>query len=65
MVRRKKPHGCRCRRVQRRLSPKVPGSLCHFVGSVGDYHPCVRERIEGKRVVRAWLVAVDRDDVTA
>jgi hypothetical protein len=63
MLKRKKPHGCRCRRVQRGLSPKVPGSLCHC-DFAGDYHPCVRERIQGKRITRAWMVAVDREGVT-
>jgi len=44
--------GCRCRRRQRGLSPKIQGSLCH---GFGNYHPCVRERIEGKRLCHAWL----------
>lgn len=47
--------GCRCRRVQRGLSPKIAGSLCH---GGGGYHPCVIERIEGKRLARAWAHAV-------
>ena len=59
MQRRKKPHGCRCRRVQRGLSPKVPGSLCHVHSGNGGYHPCVRERIRWKRITRAWTVATD------
>ncbi len=45
--------GCPCRRVQRSLSPKIPGSLCHGFG--GDYHPCVIQRIAGKRLTRTWL----------
>jgi len=32
----------------------VAGSLCHG----GGYHPCVRERIEGKRLTKGWLVAL-------
>ena len=46
--------GCRCRRVGRTGSPKVPLSLCHGAGY--DYHPSVVERIAGKRLARAWLV---------
>lgn len=52
--------GCRCRKRQRSLGPKVPGSLCHGWG--GDYHPAVRERIEGKRLCRAFLRALDAID---
>lgn len=52
-----KSNGCRCRRTQRGLSPKVPGSLCHR--GDGDYHPAVRQRIEGKRICRAFLRALD------
>ena len=55
--------GCRCRRVQRSLSPKIAGSLCH---GGGQYHPCVVERIAGKRLVKSWLkmvVSVEPDDV--
>lgn len=44
--------GCRCRRVQRRYSPKIAGSLCH---GGGGYHPCVVQRIAGKRLAKAWL----------
>ena len=58
-----KSMGCRCRRVQRSLSPKISGSLCH--GGAG-YHPCVVVRIEGKRLTRAWLHelrGVEADDV--
>jgi hypothetical protein len=47
-----KSGGCRCRRVQRSLSPKIAGSLCH--GGSG-YHPCVVERIAGNRLTKAWL----------
>lgn len=49
-----KSMGCPCRRVQRGLSPKIAGSLCHG----GGYHPCVVERIEGKRLAKAWLLEV-------
>jgi hypothetical protein len=51
--------GCRCRRVQRSLSPKIAGSLCH---GGGGYHPCVRERIDGKRLCRRWLAAAAPPD---
>ena len=44
--------GCRCRRVQRGLSPKIQGSLCHCHN--GGYHPCVQQRIAGKRLARKW-----------
>jgi hypothetical protein len=56
--------GCGCRRVQKSLSPKVPGSLCHT--GDGDYHPCVAQRIAGKRLVKSWLLelrGVEADDV--
>jgi hypothetical protein len=46
--------GCRCRRVGRNAGPKVAGSLCHGTG----YHPCVRERIDGKRLTKAWLAVL-------
>ena len=52
--------GCGCRRVQRSLSPKIPGSLCH--AGDGDYHPCVAERIRGKRLAKAWLLEVRNGD---
>lgn len=48
--------GCPCRRVQRSLSPKISGSLCH--DGVRGYHPSVVERIEGNRLARAWLLEV-------
>jgi hypothetical protein len=55
--------GCRCRRVSRNTSPKVPGSMCHLSGK---YHPCVLERIRGNRMVHAWVAylraGVDPDD---
>jgi hypothetical protein len=56
--------GCRCRRVQRSLSPKIPGSLCH--DGIRGYHPCVSQRIQGKRLVKAWLSELrgaEADDV--
>ncbi len=56
--------GCRCQRRNRSAGPKVPGSLCH--GGGYDYHPCVRERIEGKRLTAAWLAELagaEPDDV--
>jgi hypothetical protein len=46
------------------LSPKIAGSLCHG----GGYHPCVIERIAGKRLSKAWLSelrGVEADDVEA
>jgi len=57
-----KSMGCHCRRVQRSLSPKIAGSLCHG----GGYHPCVIERIASKRLSKAWLSelrGVEADDV--
>lgn len=56
--------GCHCRRVQRSLSPKIPGSLCH--GNGGDYHACVEERIAGKRLAMKWLIELrgaEPDDI--
>jgi hypothetical protein len=53
--------GCRCRRVQRGLSPKLAGSLCH--SGWGEWHPCVVERIAGKRLVKAYARARDPLDV--
>ena len=51
---RHKFHRCRCHRHPRGR-PKVPTSLCR--GGV-NYQPPVRERIEGKRLCRAWCRAV-------
>ena len=45
--------GCRCHRSAPGC-PKVPASLCH--GWLSDYHPSVRQRIDGKRLCRAWLI---------
>ncbi len=56
-----KSMGCGCRRVQRGLSPKIPGSLCH--DGRGGYHPCVRERILGKRLTKAWLLEARGGDL--
>ena len=47
------PLGCRCRRIQPGCSPKIPASLCHV--GLGDYHPCVKERIHGRRLEKAWV----------
>jgi hypothetical protein len=52
--------GCGCRRIQRSLSPKVAGSLCH--DGVRGYHPCVAERIDGKRLVKAWVLELRAAD---
>ena len=49
----RKALSCRCRRVCRTGSPKIAGGLCHVENSC--WHPCVRERIEGKRLTRGWL----------
>lgn len=53
-----KAMGCPCRRVQPGLSPKIGGSLCHG----GGYHPCVMERIAGKRLARKWLKELRGED---
>ena len=42
--------GCRCKHHSAGR-PKVVQSMCH--GGNG-YHPCVRERIDGKRLAQAW-----------
>jgi hypothetical protein len=55
-----KSMGCHCRRVQRSLSPKIAGSLCH--DGVRGWHPCVAERIDGKRLAKAWLLEVRSGD---
>jgi hypothetical protein len=52
--------GCSCRRVGRRTGPKVVFGGCH--DGVRGYHPSVAERIAGKRLARAWLVAVRAGD---
>jgi len=48
--------GCGCRRTGRRTGPKVVFGGCH--GGDRGYHPCVVERIEGKRLCHAWRLAV-------
>lgn len=60
---RKKQARCGCRRRQRDSSPKVAGSLCHR--SDNKYHPCVAERIAGKRLCRrwaGWIRGLEADD---
>jgi hypothetical protein len=47
--------GCRCQRRGRNCGPKVVASMCHANHACGGYHPSVRERIDGKRLCRAWL----------
>lgn len=59
-----KSRGCGCVRRGRGCSPKIAIGLCHGAG--GGWHPCVSERIAGKRLVREWLRelrAIDPDDV--
>ncbi|MFI5297286.1 MAG: hypothetical protein ACHREM_04245 [Polyangiales bacterium] len=54
--------GCRCRRHVRG-NPKVSTSVC----SGGCYQASLLERVEGNRLARAWLRAmqahIDGDDV--
>lgn len=45
--------GCGCQRRRRGCGPKIAGGFCHGAGY--GYHPCVVERIAGKRLARAWL----------
>lgn len=54
---------CGCRRRGRGCSPKLIASMCHLGQSDGGYHPSARERIAGKRVARAWIRAIDLEDV--
>lgn len=49
----RKSIGCRCRRRVRNGSPKIVGSLCHR--GDGNYHPCVLERIQGRRITEVWM----------
>jgi hypothetical protein len=49
----RKSLGCNCRRRGRGCSPKVAFGLCHGAGY--QYHPCVIERIAGRRLCRSWL----------
>jgi hypothetical protein len=49
----RKSLGCGCRRVGRRTGPKVVYGGCH--DGIGGYHPCVRQRIDGKRLCQQWL----------
>ncbi len=52
--------GCGCRRRGRNCSPKVVASMCH--GGDRGYHPCVVERIEGRRLAKAWLLELRSGD---
>ena len=51
-----KSMGCNCRRVGSRTGPKVVYGGCH--DGIRGYHPCVIERIAGKRLTKAWLLEV-------
>lgn len=61
MEKRKRKYSCGCRRRGRGCSPKLTASMCHR--GRGGYHPCVVERIRGRRLERAWMRAADLDDV--
>lgn len=52
--------GCPCRRRGRNCSPKLVASMCH--GGDRGYHPCVVERIAGRRLTKAWLLEVRGGD---
>lgn len=57
----RKSLGCSCRRSPKG-NPKLIRGLCH---GMRGYHPCVRERIDGKRLCRDWKARLggDLDDV--
>lgn len=58
MIKRRKKRGCDCS-GHPSGHPKVTHGICYG----GALRAAVRERIDGKRVVRAWLLAEDLDDV--
>ena len=41
---------CRCKKGRGKVSSGFCHDACH-----GGYHPCVRERIEGKRLCQRWM----------
>lgn len=47
--RKSKSLGCGCRR-SKKGNPKIGSGMCHSSG----YHLCVLERIDGRRICRAW-----------
>lgn len=59
MIKRRKKRGCDCS-GHPSGNPKIAtGGPCYG----GGVRPAVKERIAGKLVVRAWLLAEDLDDV--
>ena len=52
--------GCNCIRRWSGYGPKVAAGYCHGAGH--DYHPSTVQRIEGKRLARAWLRTADPND---
>lgn len=47
--------GCRCQRRSGGAGPKVTSSTCY---GGRTYHPCVVDRIRGKRLCQAWIRTV-------
>jgi hypothetical protein len=60
MIKQKKRRGCGCS-GHPSGRPKVSHGPCYGDG----VRPAVRDRIDDKRIVRAWLTASDRADVEA
>ncbi len=60
MIKQKKRHDCGCS-GHPAGRPKVPHGPCYGYGT----RPALRERITGKKIVRAWRVAIDVHDVDA
>jgi len=58
MIKQRKKRDCGCS-GHPSGRPKVTRGPCHGYG----LRAAVRERIDGRRVVRAWLLAEDLDDV--
>jgi hypothetical protein len=51
MLKRVKKRTCNCRR-RKPGNPKIGCGICYLSF---DYRPAVRQRIEGKRLVKRWL----------
>jgi hypothetical protein len=58
MIKQPKKHDCSCS-GHPFGRPKYGRGPCYY----GGLRPAVRERIRGKRIARAWLAAIKREDV--
>lgn len=55
-----KSHDCRCS-GHPTGRPKISRGVCYGYGYC--LRPAVRERIHSRRIIRAWLAAIDPGDV--